>query len=206
MPGGNASPISRVLLFNAIRIILNLAGCTAGVVLNPATRRAKMIVMERARCNLRVFLNRLTSRLPLRTLRRIWTHILNALVYLHANGIVHRDMKLENVLVFYDEGDDMNLEAFVLKICDVGLARITAAVASVTHRMTQGAGTPYYMVSVCMIYMCMFVCIYVCMYVCMCDSCDSFTYGRNVSASLLGPVLWDWANGTPRCCHQRRAL
>ncbi len=44
------------------------------------------------------------------TLRRMWVHILNALVYLHADGILHRDLKPENVLVFFDEGDKFNLK------------------------------------------------------------------------------------------------
>ena len=115
-----------------------------GVVLNPATGHPKMILMERARCNLRTYLSRLASsgaRLTLRALRRMWVHILNALVYLHADGIVHRDLKPENVLVFFDEGDEFNLEAFILKVGDVGLARVVSL-----FTVTQGAGTPYYMV------------------------------------------------------------
>lgn len=139
---------------NEIRVLARVRNAHVvtflGVVLNPTTRRPKMIVMERAHCNLRVYLNRLSEAgipLTLRALRRMWTHILNALVYLHANGIVHRDLKPENVLVFYDEGDELNLETFTLKVGDVGLARVVAAVTSATQgKMTQGAGTPYYMV------------------------------------------------------------
>jgi serine/threonine protein kinase len=64
---------------------------------------------------------------------------------LHADGVVHRDLKPENVLVFFDEGDEFNLEAFILKVGDVGLARVVSVITAASHgSLIQG--TPYYMV------------------------------------------------------------
>ena len=126
-----------------------------GVVLNPVTGHPKMILMERARCNLRTYLTRLASHgvyLTLRALHLMWVHILSALVYLHANGIVHRGLKLENVLVFYDEGDEFNLEACTFKI-DMRLAQacvdhdsVVTTIASASGGNMKGVDTPHNMV------------------------------------------------------------
>ena len=106
-----------------------------GIVRSSLTRQPKMIIMEQARCNLRVYLNRLRAvrvrqRLPLRALRRIWAHVLHGLQYLHANLVVHGGLKLENVLVFFEDGDETCVDALFLKLSDAGFARIVAKIST----------------------------------------------------------------------------
>lgn len=50
---------------------------------------------------------------------RITNHILKALVELHALGIVHRDIKAENILLLNSDESDIQV-----KLCDFGMARL----------------------------------------------------------------------------------
>jgi serine/threonine protein kinase len=49
--------------------------------------------------------------------RRIFVQIVNAMAYCHTRGIVHRDLKLENVL-FKAKGD------LTIKVVDFGIAGV----------------------------------------------------------------------------------
>lgn len=51
------------------------------------------------------------------TIVHIIRQLLAAIAHMHANGIVHRDVKLENILL-----DNKNAELPVVKLCDMGLA------------------------------------------------------------------------------------
>lgn len=69
--------------------------------------------------------------------RAVWiaTRILNALDYIHKNGVVHRDLKPENVMV--DEQDNIKLIDFGIA-ANVGSRRLTFA------KLSQTMGTPDY--------------------------------------------------------------
>jgi serine/threonine-protein kinase len=76
--------------------------------------------------------------LPPARLARIGTQVVDALEAAHAMGIVHRDLKLENVMLLDAPGD-------LIKIVDFGLAR---SFIDPTTRMSvtgQVSGTPRYM-------------------------------------------------------------
>ncbi len=61
--------------------------------------------------------------------------VLNALAYIHANGVVHRDLKPENILV--DDNDN-------IKLIDFGIAGDTSARRLTYANFTTALGTPDY--------------------------------------------------------------
>lgn len=64
--------------------------------------------------DLRDYLNALEAPLPLGTVRRLLAQLLEGTQHIHCNGILHRDLKPQNILL----DDSLNL-----KIADFGLAR-----------------------------------------------------------------------------------
>jgi serine/threonine protein kinase len=82
---------------------------------------------------LRQILNQ--GRIPTERAIRITVHILEALEYIHANGVVHRDLKPENIMV---DGDDC------IKIIDFGIASDTASRRLTYANFTPTLGTPDY--------------------------------------------------------------
>ena len=73
----------------------------------------------------------------------IFSQILNALGAAHVVGIIHRDMKPENVMIAPVMGNP-----YFVKVLDFGLAKVVGeltAVAGTLTRTEQFLGTPYYM-------------------------------------------------------------
>ncbi len=80
---------------------------------------------------------------PLRALR-ITRHVLEGLAAAHASGVIHRDVKPENVMLV--AGDDFDQET--VKVLDFGIAKLDAQKHTLTGPSTNAGvvfGTPTYM-------------------------------------------------------------
>ncbi|XP_074472924.1 serine/threonine-protein kinase 33 isoform X1 [Sebastes fasciatus] len=75
--------------------------------------------------------------------RHIICSLADAVVYLHKRDIVHRDLKLENILVknYLDEDDNGRIN---IKVTDFGLSVKTGGVG-IENQMTEACGTLIYM-------------------------------------------------------------
>ena len=62
---------------------------------------------------------------PEQIVKYIMTQLISALKYIHSNGIMHRDIRLENIMIQYSsekDRKDLNLLKAKIKIIDFGLA------------------------------------------------------------------------------------
>lgn len=87
--------------------------------------------------NLQELLN--TKQLDMTLKLKIALDVAEALQFLHANNILHRDIKAENVLVVSTTRD----ASVNVKLTDFGTAR--SVVEQATMKFTKGVGTPTYM-------------------------------------------------------------
>ncbi|KPI83663.1 putative protein kinase [Leptomonas seymouri] len=81
------------------------------------------------------FVNKFKS-IPLETLRQWAYQMATGVKYLHDCGIVHRDIKGDNVLVSVDG---------IVKLADFGCSKSIDNVCSATHGCSTMVGTPYWM-------------------------------------------------------------
>lgn len=72
--------------------------------------------------------------------KRIMKEIFQGLAYLHELGIVHRDIKLDNIMMAVNPTDPTNDDVAIPKLIDFGLATICAA----TDKRTEAFGTIAY--------------------------------------------------------------
>ena len=71
---------------------------------------------------------------------RIMKDVINGIYYLHSNGIIHRDLKSDNVLIVNN-----NINADICgKLTDFGSARVISMIQT-NRTFTNGIGTPVYM-------------------------------------------------------------
>jgi len=71
----------------------------------------------------------------------VMKQLISAVVYLHENNIVHRDLKLDNILLSEPESEENPIN---IKVTDFGLSYIRGGVGS-DYMMQQVCGTPMYM-------------------------------------------------------------
>src|SRR5262245_53017539 len=83
------------------------------------------------------------GRMPAKETARIILQVCRALAKAHGAGIVHRDMKPENVFLVWDDEDG----ADVAKVVDFGIAKFTDKQMGPSSATRTGSvlGTPYYM-------------------------------------------------------------
>ncbi len=81
------------------------------------------------------------GRLPLADVCRVVVHACRGLARAHAAGVVHRDLKPDNIFLVDDD------EGFVAKVLDFGIAKVSGAAGAVTHHTKTGhiLGTPLFM-------------------------------------------------------------
>jgi tRNA A-37 threonylcarbamoyl transferase component Bud32 len=83
------------------------------------------------------------TRLPVRRSLHILRHVLRGLHFAHKAGVIHRDLKPDNVVLVEERGDPD-----FAKILDFGLAKLEGEAASGQQVLTQAGialGTPIYM-------------------------------------------------------------
>lgn len=97
------------------------------------------IALEKANCDLQVWLDEQTVDLGFEVIRSIALNITSALMWLHSLGIVHRDLKPKNCLVF---SSHRSAEVGPLvKLCDFGSGKLNHN----PYQWSKGVGTLFWL-------------------------------------------------------------
>ena len=100
------------------------------------TEKYMLIIMEYINCgNLFSFVKK-RRKLNEKTAKFLFRQIIQGIKYIHSKNIVHRDIKLENILI------DLNNN---IKICDFGISKIFPDNSSNKMLLFDKCGTPMYM-------------------------------------------------------------
>ena len=67
------------------------------------------------------------------------------MLYIHANKGTHKDIKLENILLFSDDPNETDVDKMWLKLADFGLGKIFFDTMFMDQGSVTAAGTPGYM-------------------------------------------------------------
>ncbi|XP_031632215.1 serine/threonine-protein kinase fused [Contarinia nasturtii] len=97
-----------------------------------------VVVTELAGIDLHRFLAQKHNKLSDKHVQKLTWNLLSALYYLHSHGVIHRDLKPQNVLL----NNHQNIDEMSAKLCDFGLAR---QMPKETYLLTSVKGTPLYM-------------------------------------------------------------
>lgn len=128
-----AAPHRNVVAF--VELIGAHEKCGSSRKARQASSNVRAIVMEFVDgCDLLALMRARASVFAEREARDLFSQLLRAVAHLHATGIAHRDIKLENVLVSRPDN--------VVKLCDFGFAR---RVVSADDRMATLCGSPSFL-------------------------------------------------------------
>lgn len=113
------------------------------------------------------------ERIPEEECKIIMSRLASAISYLHKNDIVHRDLKLENILLAVDPN---NLEdKLYIKVTDFGLSVVKGGTGH-DNMMQDFCGTPIYMSP---------------------EIIDNKTYSQNCDVWAMGVILYIMLSGSP---------
>ena len=92
---------------------------------------------------LRDYVNKHYKPFPEEIVQYLMKQIVNAIKFLHANKVIHRDLKLDNILVHFQNDQDkksLNMMKATVKLIDFGFAtKLRSSKANLTHTVL---GTP----------------------------------------------------------------
>lgn len=111
--------------------------------------------------------------LPENECKIIMTRLANAISYLHKNDIVHRDLKLENILLA--QNPDNVDDKLYIKVTDFGLSVVKGGTGH-DNMMQDFCGTPIYMSP---------------------EIIDNKTYSQNCDVWAMGVILYIMLSGSP---------
>ena len=83
--------------------------------------------------NLYEYKNNYGQPFPEKLVQRIMKKILRGVYYLHHNGIIHRDLKLSNILLNYENELNKNIYLAEIKIIDFNYCYIYGSESSEPH-------------------------------------------------------------------------